>query len=250
MESDFLLSASDRYSEHKCRGYGRRMFIKAATGIGIIASFASTLMAYFVARLGVRTVEKESFSFESDSGNILWKARNKREPYSLIVDGLVENAIKLSYPELMKLPQVSQTSDFHCVEGWSVKDIVWGGIRFEEIIRMVRPAAEAKYVVFHALGETESAPQGQHHYVECLAVQQLLNPRDECLLALTMNGKPLPQDHGAPMRVIAPNDLGYKSIKFVYRIEFVKAEVPGWWTLANPIYPMHAPVPASRLRKK
>lgn len=226
------------------------MFIKAATGIGILASFASTLMAYFVASLGVRTVEKETFSFESDSGNIFWKTRNRREPYTLVVNGLVANAVKLPYPDLMKLPQVSQISDFHCVEGWSVKDIVWGGIRFEEIVRIAKPAAEAKYVVFHALGETESAPQGQGHYVECLPVQHLLDSREECLLALTMNGKPLLQDHGAPMRVIAPNDLGYKSIKFVHRIEFVKAEIPGWWTLANPIYPMHAPVPASRLRKK
>lgn len=226
------------------------MFIKAVTGIGILASFASTLMAYFVAKLGVRTVEKESFSFESDSGNLFWKVRNKREPYFLIVDGLVGNAIKLSYPALTKLPQVSQTSDFHCVEGWSVKDIVWGGIRFEEIIRIAKPAAEAKYAVFHSLGETESAPQGQRHYIECLSVKDLLDSKKECILALSMNGKPLPQDHGAPLRIIAPYDLGYKSIKFVYRMEFVKEEIPGWWTLANPIYPMHAPVPASRLRRK
>jgi len=245
-----LYGNSEASSSSKFRSYGRRMFIKAVTGIGFLASFASTLLAYFVAKLDVRTVEAVSFSFESDSGNILWKEGNKREPYFLIVDGLVENALKLPYPSLAKLPQISQTSDFHCVEGWSVKDIVWGGIRFEEVVRIAKPATEARYVVFHSLGETESAPRGQRHYIECLSVQDLMNPQKECLLALTMDGKPLPQEHGAPMRVIAPYDLGYKSIKFVYRIEFVKEEVPGWWTLANPIYPMHAPVPASRLRRK
>jgi DMSO/TMAO reductase YedYZ molybdopterin-dependent catalytic subunit len=247
---DFANSNSDLSSSSKFRSYGRRMFIKALTGIGFLASFASTLLAYFVAKLGIRTVEKETFLFESDSGNVFWKARNKREPYLLIVDGLVENALKLPYSTLMKVPQISQTSDFHCVEGWSVKDISWGGIRFGEIVKIAQPAAEAKYVVFHSLGETDSAPQGQHHYIECLSVQNLLNPQKECLLALTMNGKALPQDHGAPMRIIAPYDLGYKSIKFICRIEFVKEEIPGWWTLANPIYPMHAPVPESRLRRK
>jgi DMSO/TMAO reductase YedYZ molybdopterin-dependent catalytic subunit len=65
-----------------------------------------------------------------------------------------------------------------------------------------------------------------------------------------MNGKPLTHEHGAPLRLISPYDLGYKSIKYVTGIDFVKTAQPGWWTLANPIYPANAPVPASRLRKK
>lgn len=229
---------------------GRRMFLKAVGVFSLLASLPSSLWAFFINKLGVRTVERDTFAFDNALKSIFWKIKKEHEPYALVIDGLVKNKARLTFQELMKLPQVTQTSDFHCVEGWSVKDIKWGGIRFEQIVKIAKPATEAKYVIFHALGETYDPPQGQYNYVECFPLQHLLDPKKECLLAISMNGKPLPHDHGAPMRVISPYDLGYKSIKFVCRIDFNKEERAGWWTLANPIYPINAPVPASRLRKK
>ena len=74
--------------------------------------------------------------------------------------------------------------------------------------------------------------------------------KKECLLALSLDGKPLSHDHGAPLRVVSPYDLAYKSSKFVTRIHFSKSREPGWWTLANPVYPSEAPVPKSRLRQQ
>lgn len=231
-------------------GWTRRRFLTVSALIALLASLPSKLWAYFVGRLGVRTVEKDTFSFDGTSHSIVWKKSSEREPYVLRVEGLIKNRLTISYRELTDLPQVDQTSDFHCVEGWSVKDILWSGVRFGEIVERAQPLPEAKFVVFHALGETESEPQGLNHYIESLPLSHLLDPGKECLLALRMDNSPLPHDHGAPLRVIAPYDLAYKSIKFVYKIEFVDKEKPGWWTLANPIYPVNAPVPASRLRKK
>jgi DMSO/TMAO reductase YedYZ molybdopterin-dependent catalytic subunit len=226
----------------------RRSFLKLAGIAGLLASVPTSLKAIFMNELYIRTVEKNSFVFKDNT--IFGKDKNKSESYSFIISGLANNKVNLSYPDLLKLPQVHQTSDFHCVEGWSVENLVWSGIRFQEILKIARPAQEAKYVVFHALGETSSTPKGQNNYVECLPIRHLLDPQKECLLALKMNGRPLSYDHGAPMRVVAPYDLGYKSIKFVYRVDFVKEVKPGWWTLANPIYTIDAPVPASRLRTK
>jgi hypothetical protein len=231
-------------------GWSRRRFLTTTAVIALLASLPSKLWAYFVGKLGVRTVEKDTFYFDGASGSIVWKKASKREPYVLEVGGLIKNPLRISYQELLALPQADQTSDFHCVEGWSVKDILWSGVRFGEIADRAKPLPEAKYVLFHALGETSSQPQGLRHYIECLPLAHLLDPAKECLLALKMDHSPLPQDHGAPLRVIAPYDLAYKSIKFVHRIEFVDKVSPGWWTLANPIYPVDAPVPASRLRKK
>ena len=230
-------------------GWNRRRFLTASAFIALLASFPSRLWAYFVGRLGVRTVEKDTFTFDGASQSIVWKKSSGHDPYVLKVEGLIQNPLSISYQELAGLPQVDQTSDFHCVEGWSVKDILWSGVRFSEIVERAKPLPEAKFVLFHALGETESEPQGLDHYVECLPLSHLLDPGKECLLALRMNKNPLPHDHGAPLRVIAPYDLAYKSIKFVHKIEFVGKQEPGWWTLANPIYPVDAPVPASRLRK-
>ena len=233
-----------------CKSLGRRMLLKAAGVFGVLISVPSYLWAFFIDKLGVRTVERDTFAFEYASKSIFWKPKKTNEPYHLFVGGLVNKKVELTYQELMKLPQVTQTSDFHCVEGWSVKDIQWGGIRFEEIVKVAKPAPEAKFVIFHSLGETDDSPKGQHNYVESFPLHHLLDPKKECLLALTMNGTPLSHDHGAPLRVVAPYDLGYKNIKFVYRIDFSKEERPGWWTLANPIYPVNAPVPSSRLRQK
>jgi len=234
----------------ECESLGRRMFLKTAAACSLLLSLPSSLWAFFIDKLGIRTVEKDTFTFDHGSKSVFWKMKKEREPFHLVIDGLVKNKTRLTFQQILKLPQCSQTSDFHCVEGWSVKDITWEGIRFDEIVKIVGPAPEAKYVVFHALGETEDPPMGQYNYVECFTLRHLLDPKKECMLAHSMNGKPLPHDHGAPLRVIAPYDMGYKSIKFVFRIDFVKNERPGWWTLANSAYPVNAPVPASRLRKK
>jgi len=165
----------------------------------------------------------------------------------LIVEGLVEEPKRFSYKDLRALPQVVQTSDFHCVEGWSVKDIRWGGIHFAEIAKVVHPKPEARYVVFHSLGKTTEFER-VNHYIESLPLEKLLDPQKKCLLALNIDGKPLTFDRGSPLRVVSPYDLGYKGSKYVTRIVFSAEQTRGWWTRANPIYPVEAPVPVGRLK--
>jgi len=188
--------------------------------------------------------------FDSKTGLIRWSKKGKTEPYRLVVDGLVNEPLSLSYTDLLDLPQVTQLSDFHCVEGWSVKDLRWSGFRFSEIVKKTKPKPEARYAIFHALGTTRSRPGGLDHYVESLPLARLLDPERECLLALSLEGKALTDQHGAPLRLISPYDLGYKGTKFLRKIEFSDRERPGWWTEANPIYPSEAPVPEDRLRKR
>jgi DMSO/TMAO reductase YedYZ molybdopterin-dependent catalytic subunit len=226
--------------------WARRLFLKMSGITGLFTFLPSSLKAALMNEPYVRTVEKDSFVFKD---NWIFLG-DRREPYYFVIEGSIKNKAKLSYPDLLKLPQISQISDFHCVEGWSAENLEWGGIRFQEIVDIAQPAADAKYALFHSLGKTAQSPQGQTNYIECLPVSYLLDPQKECLLALKMNGTPLSYDHGAPMRVVAPYVMGYKSIKYVYRVDFIKVNKPGWWTLANPIYTTNAPVPASRLRKK
>ena len=230
------------------KGFGRRTFLKL-TGVVPVLGSSSMTGAFLAEDFPVRTVEKDNFRFDPKTGFVRWTDKKTAEPYSLLIDGLVERPVRLSYKDLRTLPYTSQISDLHCVEGWSVPDIRWGGFRFREVLEKVRPKPNADYIVFHALGETESKPQGQAHYIESFPLSELLGPKKKCLLVLDMNKSPLPHDHGAPLRLVAPYSLGYKSIKFVARIEFASKPRPGWWTLANPIYPIEAPVPAGRLKK-
>ncbi|HRC61842.1 MAG TPA: molybdopterin-dependent oxidoreductase, partial [Dehalococcoidia bacterium] len=67
-----------------------------------------------------------------------------REEYRLVVDGMVERPLTLTYSELRALPAIRQVSDFHCVEGWGVDDVQWDGVRLQTIIDLVRPTSTAK----------------------------------------------------------------------------------------------------------
>jgi len=229
--------------------FSRRIFLKSTGLLTLLLGFPSLAWALLKRRFPVRTVEIEDFEFDPVSGLIKWDSGLK-EPYRLEIGGLVEQPQALTYGQLRALPQIEQVSDFHCVEGWSVQDVRWGGFRFQEIADRVKPRPQARFAVFHALGRTRGQPEGQDHYLESLPLDKLISPKSECLLVLDMDGTPLSHDHGAPLRVVSPYDLAYKSIKFVTRIEITDRPAKGWWTLANPIYPMEAPVPSHRLRTK
>jgi DMSO/TMAO reductase YedYZ molybdopterin-dependent catalytic subunit len=228
----------------------RRMFMKASGSLALLLAWPLARASASEEGFPVRTVEKDTFRFDPATGNIRWTKKGRDEAYRLVVDGLVEVPAAYSYHDLMGLPFVSQVSDLHCVEGWSMSDIRWGGFRFGELLKRVSPKQGADYVVFHGLGETGGHPAGQGHYVESFSVRDLLDPQQQCILALSMDSAPLRHDHGAPLRVVAPYSLGYKSIKYVARVEFSDKLRPGWWTLANPIYPVNAPVPKHRLRER
>ena len=228
---------------------GRRRFLARMVGLALALGLPSVARAFWVRQLGVRTVEKKNFDFDPASGLLNLKGRDPA-PYKLSVGGLARAPFSLDYREMIALPAVDQVSDFHCVEGWSVPDVAWRGFRFRELAERAEPLPEAKYVVFHSLGQTGAKPKGQAHYIESFPLSRLLDPGQEIILAHGLGGKPLPLDHGAPLRVIAPHDLAYKSIKFVERVEFAAKPRPGWWTLANPIYPMEAPIPKGRLKGK
>ncbi len=227
----------------------RRHFIKIAGGMALMETTGNSNAGIFVRELPVRTVENRRFRFDAGSGRIEWE-NGKNEEYTLIVDGLVNESMRFSYADVRVFPRVEQVSDLHCVEGWSVPDLKWGGFRFRAILDKIKPNPNATHVLFHSFGITGSSPKGQSHYIESFPLKELLDPDREILLALTLGDKPLPEDNGGPLRLVAPYDLAYKSIKFVSRIEFVKDQSPGWWTLANPIYPMVARVPRNRLRTK
>lgn len=197
-----------------------------------------------------RTVDKDEYVFEPVSGEVVWNT-GKREPYRLVLEGLVEEPVRLSYKDLRALPQIARTVDFHCVEGWDVNDVPWSGVAFKELFKRVKLKKEATHAVFHSLGHTNGGlVGGLDHYVESFPIGDLLRPELDYMLALDLEGRPLPGDRGAPARVVCPFDLSYKSIKFVTRVEFTDRAVAGWWTRANPIYPVNAPVPAGRLRVK
>lgn len=138
--------------------------------------------------------------------------------WELVIDGLVERPVRLSHAQLLALPRVEQTSDFHCVTGWSVDGVRWGGVRFADVLRLARPTARAGAATFTS---------AERPYADSLSLEQVLS--SDALLAYAMDGRPLRREHGAPVRVVMPRMYGYKSVKWVERITLTARPQPGYW---------------------
>jgi DMSO/TMAO reductase YedYZ molybdopterin-dependent catalytic subunit len=138
--------------------------------------------------------------------------------WRLRIDGLVRRPLELSYHELLALPKAQQVSTFHCVTGWVVDHVHWGGVRFHDLLARAGPLPQAGALHFI------SAEQPYDDYLDLRQV----GLRD-VMLAYQMDGKPLPQEHGAPVRVVIPEMYGYKNVKWVEQIRLVTKPGSGYW---------------------
>ncbi|MGB9873740.1 MAG: sulfite oxidase-like oxidoreductase [Hydrogenobacter sp.] len=137
--------------------------------------------------------------------------------YRFKVWGLVENPIEMTYEDLLSLPSVELVADFHCVTRWSVKDILWEGVPTAYILNLVKPKEEARFVMVHCLeGYTTNMP-----------IEYLFE--EDSILAYKMNGQIIPKRHGYPLRLVVPKLYAWKSAKYVWGIELIERDMPGFW---------------------
>lgn len=141
----------------------------------------------------------------------------KAEAYSLSIDGEVENPLKLSWNEVLQLPSVESTSDFHCVEGWSILDCRWRGVLFKTVAGRVKPNEKAKYVLFHCADG----------YTTSLDLPDLMG--EDIILSYQLNGEQLARELGGPLRLVVPSKYAYKSPMWVTKIQFQASRVLGFW---------------------
>lgn len=137
--------------------------------------------------------------------------------YRLVIDGEIENPLKLDWNAVLNLPSAESTSDFHCVEGWSVLGLKWQGIRFRTIVELAKPKQIAKSVTF-------GCADG---YTTSLTLAELSG--ENVLLAYRLNGNELEEGYGFPLRLIVPDKYAYKSALWVTRITFTVAKELGYW---------------------
>lgn len=144
--------------------------------------------------------------------------------YRLAVTGLVDRPQVFTLPQLRALPQLVQITRHDCVEGWSVIG-KYGGPVLASVLAMAKPQPAAKYVVFRCFDRDDTG----NEYYESLDVGQAQHP--QTLLALDLNDKPIDPDHGAPVRLRVPTQLGYKSAKWVREIQLAAARpgTGGYW---------------------
>jgi len=160
-----------------------------------------------------RVFRVNGFATPTDS-HYMMLAAGDFTAYRLVVDGAVARRHIFSLAELQALPQQTQITRHDCVEGWSAIG-KWSGVRLSDVLDAVRPRAEARYVVFRCM---DNDGQGNLYY-ESLDLHQARHP--QALLAMRLNDAPLDPAHGAPVRLRVPTQLGYKSAKWIGRIEVV-----------------------------
>jgi methionine sulfoxide reductase catalytic subunit len=137
--------------------------------------------------------------------------------YKLKVSGMVDNPVELSIDEMKALGDEESITMHHCIQGWS-GIAQWRGISMRKLIELVKPKPYAKVIAFYSFG---GSLYGGVYY----DTQQIYNAmKPGCLLAFEMNGKPLPAVYGAPLRLRVEDQLGYKMVKWIERIEFVESE--------------------------
>jgi DMSO/TMAO reductase YedYZ molybdopterin-dependent catalytic subunit len=151
-------------------------------------------------------------------------AANGFRDWRIAVDGLVEWPLSLSLDDLKRMPQRTQITRHDCVEGWSCIG-EWTGPPLKYVLALTRPKSNANYVVFHCAdtdADVNGDPNGNTalHYYESLDMIEATHP--QTILAHAMNGAPLTVPHGAPVRLRAERQLGYKMAKYVQRLELVE----------------------------
>jgi sulfoxide reductase catalytic subunit YedY len=178
------------------------------------------------------------YEFGSEKGDPAKNAQNFRtSPWTVSVEGEVKTPRKLSMDEILKLAPLEERIYRHrCVERWSIV-VPWIGYSLSTVLKLVEPTPKAKYVAFESFYDPKQMPQAKYTglaypYVEGLRLDEAMHPL--ALLCVGMYGETLPNQDGAPVRMVIPWKYGYKSIKSIVKIRLQSSEPPTSWNRQAP----------------
>lgn len=184
------------------------------------------------------TTYNNFYEFSVDKEDVVGRSKSFRtRPWTVSVEGHINKPKVYGIDELIKLfPLEERIYRFRCVEGWSMV-IPWVGFPLGDFIKRCEPTSRAKYIELTTLKDQNQMP-GQKRdilewpYVEGLRLDEALNPLT--LLVVGMYGEIIPNQNGAPLRLMVPWKYGFKSIKSIVRIRFVEQMPISSWMKANP----------------
>lgn len=225
--------------------YTRRAFIKGAVGVGLAVTVGPSFLKWLGETInfgGSASIDK---LIENDANKLLPEPQPlpassppigggaeghfrvytvtaipafNNDNWSFAIDGLVDRPMKWDWESFVKLKRTVQVSNFHCVTGWSVYDNTWEGIPVKQFLEMVGAKSNATSAIFYS---------GDGVYTSGITLEQLA--KDEAMVAVMHDGKPIPSDLGGPVRLIMPKMYAYKSVKWLSRIELIEGEHIGYW---------------------
>jgi sulfoxide reductase catalytic subunit YedY len=158
------------------------------------------------------------------------------QPWTVIVEGEVSKPRSFGIEDLLQLPLEERVYRLRCVEAWSMV-IPWIGFEFNQLARLVEPTSKAKFVEFVSATQSESMPGLRSSvlpwpYTEGLRIDEAMHPLT--ILAVGLYGEVLPNQNGAPVRLVVPWKYGFKSAKSIVRIRFVERQPLTTWERSVP----------------
>jgi methionine sulfoxide reductase catalytic subunit len=240
----------------------RREFMAGAAALAIIPGAAGAATPESPALMELKATRNPKFSLEEKptkyedvtSYNNFYEfgmdkedpKRNahtlKPRPWSVMVDGLVQKPKRYDIEELLRFPLEERVYGLRCVEGWSMV-IPWVGFPLASLLKQVEPLGKARFVEFTTLKDPEQFPAQKPSlfsfggglewpYTEGLRLDEALHPLT--LLTVGMYGHVLPNQDGAPVRVVIPWKYGFKSAKSLVRIQVTETQPRTAWNVAAP----------------
>ena len=173
------------------------------------------------------------YEFGTEKGDPAKNSQNfKTSPWTVSVEGEVGKPRKFTMDEILKLAPLEERIYRHrCVERWSIV-VPWIGFSFSALVKLVEPTAKAQFVAFESFYDPRQMPQGKYAgidfpYVEGLRMDEAMHPL--ALLCVGMYGETLPNQDGAPVRMVLPWKYGFKSVKSLVKIKFQQKMPPTTW---------------------
>ena len=178
------------------------------------------------------------YEFGTDKSDPAKNAQNFRTtPWTVSVEGDVKTPRRFSIDEILALAPLEERIYRHrCVEAWSIV-VPWIGYSLSTILKLVEPTPKAKYVAFESYYDRKQMPQGSYSgidfpYVEGLRLDEAMHPLS--LVCVGMYGETLPNQDGAPVRMVLPWKYGFKSIKSIVKIRLQASQPPTTWNRVAP----------------
>jgi sulfoxide reductase catalytic subunit YedY len=226
----------------------RRRFLAATIAAGVTTSNAAAAQKLSATRSPLSTTEKETpynsittynnyYEFGTDKGDPAKNAGSLHtNPWTISIEGAVEKPLTLDLDAILKLAPLEERIYRHrCVEAWSIV-VPWIGFPLSALVKIAKPTGNAKFVAFHSLYDKKQMPLGKNAgielpYVGGLRMDEAMNVLT--LLAVGLYGEVLPNQNGAPVRLVVPWKYGFKSIKSIVKIRFVDKQPPTTWNISN-----------------
>src|SRR5919112_3704789 len=227
--------------------YGRRDFLRAAGLLGIATAAGS--LAAFGDSQGDGQAQKDEltpfedvttynnfYEFGTDKADPAENSKGfQTKPWTVRVEGMVSKPASYSVEDFIKPSKLEErVYRMRCVEGWSMV-IPWMGFPMSDLINRVQPLASAKYIEFQTLNDPKQMPGLRSPvlnwpYTEGLRLDEAMHPL--AIFAVGLYGKTLPNQNGAPLRLVVPWKYGFKGIKSIVTIRFTETQPATTWALA------------------